>query len=279
MGVGRIPGIYGIRSDYGCTYYHGPLGGDLDSLSQFQGKLPGVMGRAASQLAPGSSSSANALVTQDEAELKLLFEVYGAVKDAKARPFMYWKMNKKQYKVEDYVKYRNAYFGSAEEYQRYLVKSREELDADKEVLRKYIEPNTKVRNKVPEWKKAQDIFYAWVRKAYEKKLGDKVDIPKLIKSMMSESLKTALAKVKVDYGKEFQYGGFNPRPMKLEGYRLGTISEHAVGNALDIESATNAHIKKGIWKHILAFAGKSLDHSTRKAKWKKEGVPEIRTVW
>lgn len=268
MGVGRIPGIYGARSIFGCILHHGPLGFEVDPLTEFQVKRPGVMGVFESQLVAPNPGVIDVSGSQDEAELKLLFDVYGAVKDAKARPFMYWKQKKKKYKVEDYVRYRNAYFGSAEEYQRYLAKSREELDADKEVLRKYLEPSKKVRNLVPEWKKSQNVFYAWVRKAYEKKLGDKVDVPKLIKSMMSESLKTALAKVKVDYGKEFQYGGFNPRPMKLEGYRLGTISEHAVGNALDIESSANAHIKMDIWDHILAFTSKSLDHSTRKAKWK-----------
>ena len=85
---------------------------------------------------------------------------------------------------------------------------------------------------------------------------------------MSEKLKTALAKVKVDYGKNFQYGGFNPRPMKRDGYRLGTISDHGMGTAVDVESSRNAHIDTPIWLAIQAFTGKTLAHATAQIKWK-----------
>ncbi len=126
------------------------------------------------------------------------------------------------------------------------------------------------RKSLGDWEKAQDVFYAWVRKAYHNKLGKSVDIPKLIKSQMSEKLKKALEQVKLDYGKSFQSGGFNPRPMKLNGYRLGTISEHAIGTAIDIESAKNAHIKTAEWQHILKFTGKSMNHAARQSKWKSK---------
>ena len=103
----------------------------------------------------------------------------------------------------------------------------------------------------------------------------------MIKSQMSEKLKNALKQVKLDYGKSFRAGGFNPRPMKLNGYRLGTISEHAVGTAIDIEAAKNAHIPTSTWNDILTYTGKSLDHSTRKTKWKskpKELHDDIKAV-
>jgi hypothetical protein len=69
--------------------------------------------------------------------------------------------------------------------------------------------------------------------------------------------------------------------MKLNGYRLGTISEHAIGTAIDIESAKNAHIPTSTWNQILAFTGKSLDHAARKTKWKnkpKELHTEIKAI-
>ena len=235
-------------------------------------RTPGPMG-IGGDLGAVIPEPAETLAKTDENEIKLLFEVYGSVKskaDKKSYSYHEKAKGKKKkvlkYRVEDYVKDRNAFFGSAKIYQEYLILSREELDADDAKLRKYVEPGKDVRKKVAEWRKAQDVFYAWVRKAYEKSLGEGVDVPKLIKTQMSEKLQKALQQVKVDYGQSFQYGGFNPRPMKLNGYRLGTISEHGLGTAVDIESATNAHIEVSEWQAILAFAGKSLTQA--ESKWK-----------
>jgi hypothetical protein len=210
-------------------------------------------------------------VDKNEEELKLLVTTYGIVKNkAGSKSYVKWEGKKKKYLVDDYVKDRNAFFGSEKDYLDYRKKSHDELDANNKKLRKYVEPPPKKRKKVAKWQEAQDVFYAWVRKAYEKKLGDKVDIPKLIKSQMSEKLKKALKQVKLDYGKSFQSGGFNPRPMKKNGYRLGTISEHAVGTAIDIESAKNAHIETGPWGNILSFTDKALSTADRKSKWKNK---------
>lgn len=55
--------------------------------------------------------------------------------------------------------------------------------------------------------------------------------------------------------------------MKKDGYRLGTLSEHATGSAVDVDIDRNAHIAQG-WQQIEAFTGISLDHAQRKAQWK-----------
>lgn len=281
MGTGRIPGPLGMRGITGCTLRRGPM----DPNAYLDGEFPQLTrGPMGTNKDPGAklAESIDKNAKEDENELKLLVKLYGRIKNKKGnKSYVYWKKKKKQYRVDDYVKDRNAYFGTANAYQAYKKKAHDELEADKKKLRRHIEPSPKRRKKVAGWEGAQDVFYAWVRKAYEKKLGDKVDIPKLINSQMSEKLKAALKQVKLDYGKNFQSGGFNPRPMKMNGYRLGTISEHAVGTAVDIESAGNAHIQAGTWNSILAFTGKVLNHSTRKTKWKskpKELYDEIKAV-
>lgn len=269
MGIGRIPGPYGKGTIFGCVLNPGAMNLYEDLFDDFPHLTPGPMGTnndRATKIADSAKPTAN----PDEEELKLLVKVYGDVKNKKGnKSYSYWEKKRKQYRVADYVKDRDAFFGAAKIYQDYRDRARGELDADDGKLRRYIEPPLNVRKKVADWKKAQDVFYAWVRKAYENLLGEKTDIPKLIKSQMSEKLKTALQQVQHDYGGDFQYGGFNPRPMKLGGgYRLGTISEHAIGTAIDIESAKNAQIEANTWDQILRFTGKSLSHGTRESKWK-----------
>ena len=272
MGTGRVPNPYGFDDFFGCVLHPGPLGRHPFLSSEFPHRTPGPMG-VGGDLGAAIIDSAETAADEDENELKLLVEVYGSVKTKSGKKsYSYYEKAKGKkkptlkYRVDDYVKDRNDFFDSAKAYRDYLSLAREELDADEAKLRKYVEPGKEVRKKVAEWRKAQDVFYAWVRKAYQKSLGESVDIPKLIKSQMSEKLQKALQQVKVDYGQSFQYGGFNPRPMKLNGYRLGTISEHGLGTAVDIESKKNAHIEESEWQAIVAFTGKSLSQAG--SKWK-----------
>ena len=252
------------RHTVGGAQWQGHEFADATARDAFVPLLNGDLGTVITESVEKTSKA-------DGDELKLLVKVYGRIKNKKGdKSYIYWKKKVKQYRVDEYVRDRDAFFGSSKDYQVFKKKAHDELEADKKKLRRYIEPPHAKRKKLTGWEDAQDAFYAWVKKAYEKKLGDKVDVPKLIKSQMSEKLRKALQQVKLDYGKSFQAGGFNPRPMKMNGYRLGTISEHAIGTAIDIESASNAHIQTKIWKHILTFTGKSLDHATRKTKWKSK---------
>ena len=266
MPIGRFAGPYGRRSMTGCVFNAGPIGRDEYWYGDVAHLTPGPVGRNDR----AAQSAVKEAPDENEEELKRLVKIYGGVSNKKGtRSYSYLKKGTRQYRVDEYVKDRDAFFGSAKEYADYKAAAAAELDADKGKLRKYIEPPVAVRDKHADWAQAQDVFYAWVRKGYEKQLGQGVDVPKLIKSQMSERLKTALNQVRLDYGKQFQAGGFNPRPMKLAGaYRLGTISEHALGTAIDIDAGANAQIEGNTWSAILAFTGKTLSHATAQSQWK-----------
>jgi|GEM_PF-3006418 len=193
--------------------------------------------------APAEAPAAPALSVADLAEFELL---KGKITDGSAAA---------------YIRHRDEFFGSAAAYQSYAEIADAELDGTKG-LRGRIE-----FTKQPE---AQTVFYRWVRKAYEN--AGVSDIPGLINRGASEELKTALAAVKEGYGKPFRSGGFNPRPMKSAKYqyRLGTISEHALGKAIDIEAGSNPIISKADWAWIETMAGKSADRA--RSRW--ENTPE-----
>ena len=138
------------------------------------------------------------------------------------------------------------------------------------------------------WQDAQVIFYAWTRKGYEKALAAEgrtdANIPDLIRAGQTEQLKLALKHVKHEYKPEFSAGGFNARPMKLSGkYRLGTLSDHALGTAVDINDGQNAQLTKQQWEVVVAFTGDTTvaSDSTRKSMWKnspQQLVEAIQTI-
>lgn len=168
-------------------------------------------------------------------------------------------------KIEDkdakaYVEHRNTFFGSKEEYDKFAKESDKELD-DTKGLRKQVELTGDT----------QTVFYRWVRKAYMN--AGVTDVPKMISQGMTKETTEAVNKVKTAYGKAFSSGGFNPRPMKNAKYkyRLGTLSEHAKGNALDVESTTNPIISAADWKFIETIADKKVDRS--RSLWTK--TPEV----
>jgi hypothetical protein len=205
---------------------------------------------------------------QAESEIKLLREVYGNVLNASAKlAYAYFGEKRWKYRTEEYLDDRGAFFGSNEAFLTYLTTAQAELDAEDGKLRKKIDPATQSRPLLPRWREAQVVFYAWTRRAYEKKLGA-VNVPALINAGMSKTLEAALRQVRADYGKGFNPQGFNPRPIKAtKGYRLGTLSDHALGTAIDIRPAQNAQIEAADWKRIQDFTGKTLDRMTRKTRW------------
>ncbi len=158
--------------------------------------------------------------------------------------------------VEAYVKHRDEFFGSHDEYLKFAAESDKEL-TDQPVLRKLVEMRGKDA--------AQTVFYRWVRKAYHK--AGITDVPSVIKGGATKELAEALSKVKKAYGKDFKHGGFNPRPKKDDNYRfrLGTLSEHGTGNAIDIEDRRNPILSKSDWKFIEEVAGKTVDR--KESRW------------
>jgi hypothetical protein len=138
--------------------------------------------------------------------------------------------------VTAYVKHRNQVFGSTAAYLVYAAIADAELDNTKGLRRR-----VELRNNPA----AQTVLYRWLRKAYETQAGVS-DVPGLIKQGMSKELQAAMEKVKAAYGQTFRYGGFNPRPKKNAKYRfrLGTVSEHGLGQAVDIEASKNPILSK-----------------------------------
>jgi hypothetical protein len=206
---------------------------------------------------------------QAENEIRLLREVYGNVLNASAKlAYAYFSEKRWKYRTEEYLEDRGAFFGSNEDFSTYAETARTELDADDGKLRRKIDPATESRPLLPRWREAQVVFYAWTRRAYEKKLGAAVNVPALISAGKSKTLEAALRQVRADYGKGFSPQGFNPRPIKAtKGYRLGTLSDHALGTAIDIRPAQNAQIEAADWQRIQDFTGKTLDRMTRKNQW------------
>lgn len=271
MPIGRVPGPFGKEGEFGCVLRPHALGKLVGSSTdgEYIPSTPGPMGTNG-DAGSAAARSQPAVLEEDKNELRILQDVYGVMSSSGESYKCSDPMTKRLVdNVDAYLRDRDSYFGSRAEYLVYRNKAILELDAEKEKLRKLIEPPAALRKKKADWKSAQDVFYSWVRKAYEKKLGDSAYIPKLIGAGMSETLRAALTKVRLDYGTEFLSGGFNPRPMKLSGmYRLGTLSEHAIGNAVDIDAANNAQIGATGWAHVLKFTGKTLDQATRKSRWK-----------
>ncbi len=202
---------------------------------------------------------------------------------AKAKPDEVSDEDKKEFellkgKVQDadaaaYVKHRRQFFGSDDAYKTFAAESDAELDTA--IERKSGKKTVKISlRKFIELKgDAQTVFYRWVRKGYHTK-GVK-DVPKLILQGMSSEVKDALDSVRQAYGKKFSAGGFNPRPMKdaKYRYRLGTISEHALGNAVDIESNKNPIISVKDWSFIETLTGKKVDRK----RWGTE--KEAEALW
>jgi len=289
MPAGRVPAALG-KGTSGVTSTAGSVGPVPKPHLKVAGPqlTPGPLGtnNDAADLATAKPAEFTA---DEKRELEILQSVYGVVRD-NTNPYRTFVKKPKGHWVYDYTTYyqdRAAFFGGPIDFADFKAAALAELDADKAKLRDLIEPPKKVRNQNPDWKDAQTIFYCWVRKAYQKTLGPDVDVPKLIRANKSEALKAAMERVVMDYGQKVNPQGFNPRPKKTAGggYRLGTISEHALGNAVDIDPAHNPQISPTIWNHILNFTGKKLSTIDRVAKWKAEpaalhkAIKEVNDEW
>jgi hypothetical protein len=271
--ISRPSGLYDSEELGRPDQVPGPFGlfdrGDLDETGQRRGPL-GLDDGVLDDCHLGPMGPSKVQLREAEKELELLQSVYGTVKNASGtRAYVHLGGKKKTWRYDtfEYLMDRNRFFGGYSLYLGYKSRGKNELDADDEKLRGIIEPPLKgpARRRAG-WKNAQDVFYAWTRRAYENKVGSNTDIPMLLSTGISERLREALKQVQVDYGK-FQWGGFNPRPIKAQGYRLGTLSDHALGTAIDIDAKHNAQISPADWDNILAFTDKSLNHATRRSKW------------
>ena len=74
---------------------------------------------------------------------------------------------------------------------------------------------------------------------------------------LSAKITAAKAELLSESGITLKVQGFNPRPEKAPvgkggGYRFGTLSEHAQGNAVDIDPDRNLFVPNDTWNYILA---------------------------
>lgn len=258
-------------------HFHGSLDSEFcyDPFQHTCTRTPGVCGfndfaeYISTPPPPPSTDAAN--------ELKLLRKVYGSITSHS---------NQKQYRIKDaktkkmvddvdgYLMDRTAYFGG--DYATFKQDAMDELRA-KPRLRVVIEPPTAVRTKNADvWEEAQTIFYCWVRRgllqSFESAGKKGVYVPDIVLGGMTDDLKKKLATVRAQYKGAFTAGGYNPRPMKGGGgYRLGTISEHGLGMAVDVNDATNAHIESAArWSSLVAIAGVVAPAKNRKDLWKSK---------
>jgi hypothetical protein len=188
--------------------------------------------------------------------------------------------------VQDYVRARTFMFGAHTAYQAYCSESDEELATTEWPRKKRKSVTLRSLIEFNDNTKKQQIFYRWVRKAYQQKYGDDVDVPELIHKGMSPQLEQKIrdvrssARVTKIHDETFHAGGFNPRPQKLnKAYRLGTLSEHATGLAVDIDDPQNAQFDTRDWKFIENLVGQKLPQPDRKKQWKSKDEDDVTELW
>ena len=82
-------------------------------------------------------------------------------------------------------------------------------------------------------------------------------ISKKMSAELSAKITAAKAELLSESGITLKVQGFNPRPEKAPvgkggGYRFGTLSEHAQGNAIDIDPDHNLFVSNDTYNYILA---------------------------
>lgn len=181
--------------------------------------------------------------------------------------------------VGRYLSDRTLYFGAPDDYRAFAAESDFELENTKWVRKK----RTRTLRSMIEFSRAnerekQKIFYRWVRKAYQRKYGNEVDVPELIRRGMSQELADKIAEVrgsiriKAAHEEQFKAGGFNPRPIKYKGqYLFGTLSEHATGMAVDIDDKQNPQLTPAEWEFLEKLGDKKV---SRFGRWATEAAAE-----
>lgn len=172
---------------------------------------------------------------------KYIYQGEGGVKDA-----------------ESYHKKRVSVFGEDKEYEAFSKDSDNEIET-------YKLGKSKLKNKIEHAENPvlQKLLYRWTRVMYFKNGVAYEDIPKLIIERGSKTVRNAIKDKMKDVtrdGKPLRYGGFNPRPEKLDyKYKLGTLSNHAWGKAIDIDDSKNPQINNANWEFMLSIAEKTMD--------------------
>ncbi len=157
--------------------------------------------------------------------------------------------------ADDYVEYRNRYFNSADAYDEAADLADAEYDA----------PGTWQQRvgQSSDTADARRILYRWLRTAYVRRGVS--DPPALIRTGETPELREKTDAIRARHP-EIRLGGFVARPQKLNGYKLGTLSEHGTGRAVDVvPQSENPHLTRREWEHIETLADRRVDNS--KSRW------------
>lgn len=217
---------------------------------------------------PAALGLDSAITDADKAEFKIIRSMQ--VLDSSRRVFK---------NVRQYVSTRTVYFGGPAAYMDFASESDDELANTKWGSKR---KTRTLRSMIDFGKKGQaekqKLFYRWVRRAYQHKYGDDVDVPEIIRKGMSDELAKRIQavrgsiRVKSIHDEGFHAGGFNPRPIKYQhDYLLGTLSEHATGMAVDIDDNRNPQLTLDEWKFIEDLVG---EHVVRTGRWDSEDDAE-----
>ncbi|MBZ5582088.1 MAG: hypothetical protein LAQ30_07750 [Acidobacteriia bacterium] len=255
-----------------CRFHRFP-GIDSGTLCRQASPAPGPVERLSlwpdlydPRFFPAALGLSDAITAADRAEFAVIGKM-GAL-DRHGRPY---------HTVNSYLSDRTCYFGSPFAYAAFAAESDAELGRTRWIGKRGI----RTLGSMLEFGKhieRQRIFYRWVRKAYKNKYGHDKNVPELIRRGMSDELAKKIAEVRGSirvrraHEQHFKTGGFNPRPVKLCGcYRLGTLSKHATGMAVDIDDTANAQFKAEDWQSIEEFVGRRV---MRFGRWKSESDAE-----
>ena len=160
--------------------------------------------------------------------------------------------------VHDYLVFRRS-FASDDEWEKQAQEADREFDNNRRLFRNAMPAGS------DEYLKE---LYHWVRNAYVR--HGITDPVRVMRTGETTELHDAIAKVEETEG-HLHRGGFNARPEKSakagRRFILGTLSEHATGNATDIEDEQNAFLSSSEWAYILKVTGKQVDRS--RERWNK----------
>lgn len=161
---------------------------------------------------------------------------------------------------DEYVARVEVTFGSLRAYLDWAPKS-------DELLERPISSKKRIRDLVELQGEEQRVFFRWVSWEYQKRGFGLDAIAALITKGVDPQMASALSGAAQEYGRPIAPQGFNPRPMKGASlrYRLGTLSEHATGRAIDIAPDRNPIISAKAWRAIQQATGVSVD--LHLAKW------------
>ncbi len=159
---------------------------------------------------------------------------------------------------DEYVRRVKTTWGSLQSYLMW----RNDSDA---LLDKPLPSGGTVRRIINEHGETQRVFFYWVSWEYHRRGLDDAAIVALFEAQIVGQMREAIAAAEAKLGATIPVQGFCPRPQRDDhGYVMGTLSEHGLGHAVDIEPSKNPIVGAATWHAIEARVGRKVDRSRRR---------------